>query len=481
MTDSEQFEVSGLRTSTRSVLVCNAGRECYQKVRSKFQRRCCLRSKAAILILIWNMIVAIGIESFLDPSYYANYFNPVSFTIVAYVCGAFLLLFYPLAGYLADVHWGRYATVVNGLCFVFWSLIMVVILGGVAILGFIPILVYFPEKLDTIQVITTVVLCLVFGSAIVFGILLIFSSLAAFNANVIQFGLDQLHDAPTEDLILFIHWFVWTRFVGLILSRIPMGIREQDIVWEVGPGAILLSIIPFLGVTLCVQAYKRHWFVIDAGSRNPYKLVFKVIKFAAQHKNPVQRSAFTYCEDELPSRLDLGKEKYGGPFKTEEVENVKVFLGILRILLTLGPIFAVEIASKEFITSLARHMDSNYYPTYKKDLVGGDRLTLLLVVFLIPLYLCLRPFLGNYIPGILKRVGIGMILILLSSLYTLLVDIIGHHITGDKGCFFFYELIHTNDSNVTVLFGCTPYQLRRPHTTMLFKCCWLPASLHWYL
>ena len=91
--------------------------------------------------------------------------------------------------------------------------------------------------------------------------------------------------------------------------------------------------IIFLGVTLCIQRYKRHWFLIDSGSRNPYKLVYKVIKFAKDHTNPIRRSAFTYYEDELPSRLDLGKEKYGGPFTTEQVEDVKVFLGILRVIL----------------------------------------------------------------------------------------------------------------------------------------------------
>ena len=40
-------------------------------------------------------------------------------------------------------------------------------------------------------------------------------------------------------------------------------------------------------------------------------------------------------EDELPSRLDLGKEKYGGPFTIEQVEDVKAFLGILHVLLTI--------------------------------------------------------------------------------------------------------------------------------------------------
>ena len=81
---------------------------------------------------------------------------------------------------------------------------------------------------------------------------------------------------------------------------------------------------------------------IESGSKNPYKLVFRVIKFASNHKISIYCSAFTYYEDELPSRLDLGKHKYGGPFKIEEVEDVKSFLGILSVLLATGPAFLVD-------------------------------------------------------------------------------------------------------------------------------------------
>ena len=59
---------------------------------------------------------------------------------------------------------------------------------------------------------------------------------------------------------------------------------------------------------------------------NPYKLVYRVLKFAWHHKIPVRRSAFTYYEDEWPSRLDLGKENYVGQFTLEQVEDVKLFL-----------------------------------------------------------------------------------------------------------------------------------------------------------
>ena len=52
-------------------------------------------------------------------------------------------------------------------------------------------------------------------------------------------------------------------------------------------------------------------------TKSSFKLIYKIIKFAIVTKHPRCRSAFTYCEDELPSRIDFGKSKCGGPFTTE--------------------------------------------------------------------------------------------------------------------------------------------------------------------
>ena len=67
-----------------------------------------------------------------------------------------------------------------------------------------------------------------------------------------------------------------------------------------------------------------------------------------------------YCEDELPSRLDVGKEKYGGPFTTEQMEDVKAFLGILCVLLTIGPILMVDFASNWILHDFTYHMDFDF-------------------------------------------------------------------------------------------------------------------------
>ena len=162
--------------------------------------------------------------------------------------------------------------------------------------------------------------------------------------------------------------------------------------------------------------------------------MYKVIKFASEHKDPIRHSAFTYCEDELPSRLDLGKEKYGGPFTTEEVENVKAFVGIVGVLLTIGPTFVADIALNEIVAPPVNDVYFNN-TTFIIDnqcavssFYYNGIVTPLMIVVLIPVYLSLlRPFIHSYIPGMLKRIGIGLILLMLSVISTLLMGLFEHH------------------------------------------------------
>ena len=71
------------------------------------------------------------------------------------------------------------------------------------------------------------------------------------------------------------------------------------------------------------------------------------MKYAIKNKQPRCRRAFTYCEDDLPSRIDFGKSKYGGPFTTEQVEDVKTFFRLLPIiLLSCTPVSTVYIANQ---------------------------------------------------------------------------------------------------------------------------------------
>ena len=66
-------------------------------------------------------------------------------------------------------------------------------------------------------------------------------------------------------------------------------------------------------------------------------MVYRVLRFAAGHSKPLRRSAFSYCDDERPGRMEFAKQRFGGPFTTETVEDVKTFLRILLMLLAICP------------------------------------------------------------------------------------------------------------------------------------------------
>ncbi len=169
---------------------------------------------------------------------------------------------------------------------------------------------------------------------------------------------------------------------------------------------LVLSIV-ILVISLSIADFKQRWFIVEPGGNNPYKLVYRVIRFAWLHKVPVNRSAFTYCEDELPSRLDLGKSKYGGPFTTEQVEDVKVFLGILKVLLSIGPIFFMNMTVTFVVLLHAQkgcYLHGGAFVKYMSILDNGLLSTALIIVVL-PIYLCiLRPFISYHISGMLKRI-----------------------------------------------------------------------------
>ena len=81
-----------------------------------------------------------------------------------------------------------------------------------------------------------------------------------------------------------------------------------------------------VSLALCLDSLFNHWFVKEPVGHNHFKLFFGVLRYAIKNKYPHQRSALTYWEDKPYSRIDLAKGKYGGPFTTEQVEDVKIVL-----------------------------------------------------------------------------------------------------------------------------------------------------------
>ena len=77
-----------------------------------------------------------------------------------------------------------------------------------------------------------------------------------------------------------------------------------------------------ISIVIITNFLFKNWLDTIPQITNPIKVIVKVLNYARRNKYPENRSAFTYWEDDYPSRIDLGKEKYGGPFSEEEVKTV---------------------------------------------------------------------------------------------------------------------------------------------------------------
>ena len=333
-------------------------------VLSKYHKYIFIRSKAAIVLLFWNFAFNLTYGFFFVPSGYLQIFNHTISEIISIVT-ALTLLVSPLAGFLADVKLGRYNTVIFSLYLMLTATLCIFIVICTIVTG----------KANTLYAMIFIglftTLCLI--------------GYSGYNANILQFGTDQLRDAPSQDSALFLHWYFWFSLVGISIAQSVFVIPGHLIInfeknifvldklkLSLLGLAFLLTII-ILVISLCVTHFKRRWFLIEAGRTNPYGLVCRVIKFGWKHKIPVYRSAFTYCEDELPSRMDLGKCKYGGPFTTEQVEDVKAFLGILKVLFSIGPMFFLD----SIATSLIYYDHSKKEDMYLTNLTHPVQSTLL--------------------------------------------------------------------------------------------------------
>ena len=181
-----------------------------------------------------------------------------------------------------------------------------------------------------------------------------------------------------------------------------------------GYGALIITIAV---LCFCFCCFKHHLVIETARHNNPIKLIWRVMRYAWKHKQPVRRSAFTYGEFP-PSRLDLGKDRYGGPFTTEEVEDVKSFLYILTIVLATFGYGFIDNKSKMYYQYLILIDGPNSF-IENLLLIYPLAVPFFVVAFAVPFYqFIIVPIFSCCIPSMLKRIWIGLVALLVESIIT---------------------------------------------------------------
>ena len=254
----------------------------------------CLPSKAAIILICLAVVVGainiiFSVLSVLAAVVFVggHHIDESLAIFISYVFISMAVILYPVSGFLADVFCGRYRMVMISMCFFIASFVL---LSGVAALIVNSELYLLLLRWSHVKVVFFILLVLLFW--LMFGI-----GQRSYYANFIQFGLDQLMEAPSEYLSLFIHWIVWADSLpsAVIIPLLASLFCEKHftvftkVVVSCVPFVCFISLI-FLVVFSC---WKRHWFYTEPRQHNPYKMVIKVLNFARKNKYPLQRSAFT--------------------------------------------------------------------------------------------------------------------------------------------------------------------------------------------
>ena len=266
------------------------------------------------------------------------------------------------------------------------------------------------------------------------GLSLIFIMIgtASFFTSVFAYGMDQLVYASSAKLRAFIHWATWGMFTGFLVSYVAFidtTIYQPTIVMTT-----TFCISVFLSIVLVLHMFLKDKFLYSGKVMdNPYKMVYQVIKYASEHKFPENRSAFTYWEEDMPGRIDLGKQKYGGPFTEDNVENTKTFW---RILAVFCATFGIYIPYFTIVNGIQPYVDIFKDGATAIDGYGAyiayislDELILVAVPLMELVIIPLFPKLEFFLTNPLRLMVLSNIFMIFALLSMLVLDTAGSYMT----------------------------------------------------
>ena len=261
---------------------------------------------------------------------------------------------------------------------------------------------------------------------------------------LLPLGLDQMPNASAFNISSYISWSVFIFYIGIFLNDTLHFIRDHCLVETIQQDLflILAFISTFCASTIliCTFLLRPKWFVDISKSSQSLQTIYQVLKFASKHKAPLCRSSLTYWEEDIPSRIDLGKSKYGEPFTTEQVEDVKTVLRLLALGVPLSIAMAIIGSNTRFSnisflgsTSCTANIIRHFTTRISWYSVLG------IVVYEFVVY----PIFGTRFPSMLKRIGAVLSIMTLLNFVCLVLELVDYFSSAnetvtDKIVFFLY-------------------------------------------
>ena len=292
------------------------------------------KSKGAVIALVWSFC---GCSLF--QSLYTTHFNwshvdwqvsnTVTITRLEIVTPCFFL--YPIFGWLADTKFGRYLVIK-------WSFVVLLVLSCLFCLLSVFQLFFSSNIINKLLLLWHVLMAIASGGVI---------------ANIIQFSMDQLYDASSSEIVSFLRWWSWV----WSLSGITTALGRSCFCNHPTLANLYLPSITTLAIIFDILFSSQLIKELPPIMSSPLVNIYKVLRYAARHKYP-RRSAPTDWDERYSARLDVGKSKYGGPFTTEEVEDVKTFLRISAVSLVVCFFFGLFVPTILVYHAIIAHLDN---------------------------------------------------------------------------------------------------------------------------
>ena len=370
-------------------------------------KRVCFKpvSKGIPLLLAWEVLLSVSI------AFTINVFvvllssdnnKDLQYMYLYYIWSALWVLL-PVAGWMGDSYLGRYRAITAGVILTMLSFL--ILLGAFVMLQF---------NWTPIPAIVLVCVYMLVSTC----------SMGCFVINMLPFIIDQMIGVSADDISAIVQWCFWSLSLGICILYLFLFLLIHQM-HQILTAVSLTMIFLCLSSVLITDCLCHKWLDIHYKSSSPFKTIFKVLNYARKTKYPEHRSAFTYIDEEEPSRLDYGKHKFGGPFTEEEVEDVKTIFRLLPLFLSY---FAAFITTRSSYTKKISQLTSI-------DL--QHVIAMMLPIPLIPAYqLIVFPLLRNRIPSLIKRAGAGLVIMLIGNLLNLTVDTIEHLHSNNTQCMF---------------------------------------------
>ena len=349
------------------------------------------RNKCVIFCsLLWVVLL----RSF-DPStlFSFHYWGQDERQIYQNILNSVTIIFYiilPIFALLADIKFGRLNTT-----------IIVIFIGAVCSICYTVLSFLIGTAIDTV---TSVIVPLVLFTRVYLEVL------------ILCFVADQLIELSCKSghFSTYVWWRAWCSNLGTMITEVSTCLFNDHKYYE-----SYASIIHFvlLIIMLVTALLIKKWTIRYYYSVNPIKLIFGVLKFAHKNKYPLNRSALTYWEEVEPSRINLGKSKYGGPFLEKDVESVKTFLRLIPLVAVVIMIFFPYQTLRRLSAEKLSNIKCLLFETYFIEYV--------LVTIAIPIYqFIIKPYCLSHVRmSMLRKMGIGIALTVLGKLAFIILDL----------------------------------------------------------